>query len=565
MSKPGDASWNSYVEPPLVVDVPDQLQWHDSADVVVVGFGGAGACAAIEARASGAEVLAIDRFEGGGSTAISGGIYYGGGTAIQREAGYDDNAEEMFRYLKMETEGVVSDETLRRFCENSNDNLEWLQSQGVGFNSALYKAKRSYPPEEYYLYFSGNEMVAGYREQARPAPRGHRVHGGGYTGGVLFNALKSSALAKGVRLLSHAPASRLVLDRSGTVIGVEVRRIPPGARAWKTHGWLIRLISSGLNYFEPAIQWAARKAARLERDAGERLLIRARRGVVLSTGSFAMNRPMVRHYAPNYAGAMALGSVACDGAGIRMGQTAGGAIAEMERVSAWRSISPPTAFVKGVVVNQRGERFVSEDCYLGRMGERISVQPERKAWLIVDRPLYGEAWKNTIPTFKPGWLPEWLSYGFSLLVNLLVNTRKGRTLAALADKCGIPVSALQQTVDDYNRGVAQGSDALGKSDEYLDPLVDGPYYAIDISIDSKKYPCPMIPMGGLVVDEQSGHVKREDGSTITGLFAAGRNAVGICSRFYVSGTSIADCVFAGRRAGRSAAAERADSASSIAA
>jgi 3-oxo-5alpha-steroid 4-dehydrogenase len=227
----------------------------------------------------------------------------------------------------------------------------------------------------------------------------------------------------------------------------------------------------------------------------------------------------------------------------------------MERVSAWRSISPPTAFVKGIAVNALGERFVSEDCYLGRMGERISVQPERKAWLIVDRPLYRESWKNIAPTFKPGWVPEWLSYGLTLLINLLTNTRHAKTLAALAVKCGIPPASLESTAAQYNRAVGEGRDELGKSPEYLDRLEDGPFYAIDISIDSKKYPCPSIPMGGLVVDELGGQVKRADGSFIAGLYAAGRNAIGICSRFYVSGTSIADCVFAGRRAGRSAAGQ----------
>ncbi len=38
------------------------------------------------------------------------------------------------------------------------------------------------------------------------------------------------------------------------------------------------------------------------------------------------------------------------------------------------------------------------------------------------------------------------------------------------------------------------------------------------------------------------------------LYAAGRTAVGICSNSYVSGLSLADCVFSGRRAGRHAAA-----------
>lgn len=551
-----DTHWNSYVEPALVVDDPQQLAWAETADVVVVGFGAAGVCAALEAREQGAQVLAVDRFDGGGATAISGGIFYGGGTAIQREAGYEDTPDEMFRYLKMETDGVVSDDTLKRFCDSSNANLQWLQSHGVRFSSTVYKAKRSYPPEEYYLYFSGNELVAGYREKAKPAPRGHRVYGPGYTGGVLFKTLKAAALAKGVRLLTHAPASRLVLDRDGAVLGIEVLRIPEGSREWKRHSRLIRLINAGFNYLEPAIQWARRKAAPIEQRAGQRTLIRARRGVVLSTGSFAMNRPMIQHHAPNYAGAtMALGSVGCDGAGIRMGQTAGGAVAEMERVSAWRSISPPTDFVRGIVINQRGERFVPEDCYLGRMGERISVQPDRKAWLIIDRALYKTGWKAAIPSFKPGWLPEWLSYSVPLMINLLINNKKAHSLDALAVKIGVPIECLRKTIADYHGGVGQGSDPLGKSPEYLYALTRGPFYAIDISLDSKLFPCAIIPMGGLAVDEDSGHVKREDGSRIAGLFAAGRNAVGICSRFYVSGTSIADSVFAGRRAGRSAAAE----------
>ena len=68
------------------------------------------------------------------------------------------------------------------------------------------------------------------------------------------------------------------------------------------------------------------------------------------------------------------------------------------------------------------------------------------------------------------------------------------------------------------------------------------------------FPCASIPMGGLRVDEASGLVSRPDGSLIAGLYAAGRAAVGIPSKFYVSGTAIADCVFSGRRAGRAAAA-----------
>jgi 3-oxo-5alpha-steroid 4-dehydrogenase len=66
----------------------------------------------------------------------------------------------------------------------------------------------------------------------------------------------------------------------------------------------------------------------------------------------------------------------------------------------------------------------------------------------------------------------------------------------------------------------------------------------------------MLTLGGLTVDETTGEVLRADDSPIRGLHAAGRTAVGLCSRSYVSGLSLADCVFSGRRAGRHAAVMR---------
>jgi len=59
-------------------------------------------------------------------------------------------------------------------------------------------------------------------------------------------------------------------------------------------------------------------------------------------------------------------------------------------------------------------------------------------------------------------------------------------------------------------------------------------------------------LGGPVTDAD-GAVLDRAGVPVAGLYAAGRSAVGLCSRSYVSGLSIADCVFSGRRAGRHAA------------
>lgn len=129
---------------PLRVKDAAEVKWSDQADVVVVGFGGAGVSAAVQASDDGASVIALDRFGGGGSTAISGGVMYAGGTRYQREAGFNDTPEEMYKYLAAETH-AVSARTLKRFCDESNENLEWLEGFGVPHGSNAFLDKTSFP------------------------------------------------------------------------------------------------------------------------------------------------------------------------------------------------------------------------------------------------------------------------------------------------------------------------------------------------------------------------------------------------------------------------------------
>jgi len=80
-----------------------------------------------------------------------------------------------------------------------------------------------------------------------------------------------------------------------------------------------------------------------------------------------------------------------------------------------------------------------------------------------------------------------------------------------------------------------------------------PFYALNISADNPTFPCPAITLGGLRIDEHNGQVLGQNAQPIPGLFAAGRAAVGLASNGYVSGLSLADCFWSGRRAGRNAA------------
>jgi 3-oxo-5alpha-steroid 4-dehydrogenase len=519
--------------------------WDDEVDVAVVGFGAAGACAALEAAQNGARVAVLDRFHGGGATAASGAVVYaGGGTPHQRAAGYDDTPEEMLRYLRLEVGDTVSDTTLRRFCEESRSNIAWLEQAGVPFEASLCPFKTSYPTDDYYLYFSGNEQVSRYRAKARPAPRGHRAKGPGISGLALFGALEKAARAQGIVLRTQTEVQRLVRSRTGQITGVEGRSLPPGSWWTSIHGRLSRISAKATTYAPPLTKVLTALLERIMNRHGRPYRLRARKGVILAAGGFAFDREMVAEHAALYLRCLPLGTVGDDGAGIRLGKSAGGATAHLGRVSAWSFYVPPEALMKGVLVNRQGERICNEELYGATQGRMIAAHGG-DAYVVFDSQTRREGLRqlrNQAALFQ-------LLY---MLPAFFLGRRKEPSLAALAAKLGMPVTRLQATMTAYNAAADRGEpDPMGKSPERYVPQNRPPFFAIDCSLDwTKGVPCSAMTLGGLVVDEETGQVLSASGSAIEGLYAAGRNAVGICSQSYVSGLSIADCVFSGRRAGR---------------
>jgi 3-oxo-5alpha-steroid 4-dehydrogenase len=526
--------------------------WDITVDVAVVGFGGAGASAAIEARDKGASVAVIERFNGGGSTHISGGIVYaGGGTAIQAGAGIADTPDNMYNYLVQETGDAVSESTLRRFCADSAATIDWLMRQGVPFQSSLCPFKTSYPSNNYYFYYSGNESFPPYCNTATPAPRGHRAHGRGVSGAALFKPLQESAARKGVQVLTQHRALGLIRNDQGDVVGLQLSKMPAGSMAT----WLHRQIYALLIYlryaamYAPVITWCLRAILeKLEKTYGQALRLRATSGIVISTGGFFYNRGMLEHYAPNYLPGMPLGTIGDDGSGILMGQSVGAGTAHMGNVSAWRFINPPQSFIRGILVDAHGQRICNEMLYGAQLAQHIMDKANGKAWLLLDSSLAKQALGEIGPSRA-----MWFQSAAALLY-LALARNKAPTLELLARKLDIPGAALRETVSQYNQLHENGvPDPMGKPAEYLVALQQGPWYALDCRIDGMVRN-PSITLGGLVVDEASGAVLAPDGSRVQGLYAAGRCAAGIASHSYVSGLSIAECVFSGRRAGGHAAA-----------
>jgi len=532
--------------------------WDIEADVVVVGFGAAGACAALEAVQAGADVVVLDRFAGGGATALSGGVIYaGGGTRQQQAAGVSDSPEAMFAYLSAETGEAVSAATLRKFCDGSAAMLAWLEQHGVPFEGSLCPDKTSYPTNRHYLYYSGSELS--FAAIAPPAPRGHRTRGPGTSGRLLYARLATAVRGSGARLVLQSRVRRLVIDEAGRVTGVEASTLRD-APAWAAtaHRILHRWAGKPYLYAPKAGRVLHRPVGWLERRHGRPLRVRARAGVVLSAGGFVANRAMMREHAPASRGGLPLGTPGDDGSGIRLGTQAGGTTAFLDHVSVWRFLSPPPALIHGILVDRAGQRICDEARYGAAIGGAIVTRHQGRAWLLIDRVTLAQARRQVRASTL--WFQRLQAWYL-----LTAGRRHAPALEALARQAGVDPAGLAATVAAHNAAAAAGrDDPAGKPPDQVRAQDQPPYSLIDCSVRPRvANPAPVLTLGGLVVAEDTGQVRRADGSPVPGLYAAGRSAVGLCSFSYVSGLSLADCVFSGRRAGRHAAASAARGSAAV--
>ncbi len=462
--------------------------WDDEADVVVVGLGIAGTCAALEAVDAGADVIALERSGGGGGTsAQSGGIIYlGGGTPIQEACGFEDTPEDMAAFL-MAACGPGADEAkVRPYCEGSVAHYHWLVDHGLPFKAEFFEERDREPPTDAGLIYSGGEDSWPFAEIARPAPRGHHPQHPDAAGGFIMRCLLDTLATTAARVHTDTRVDRLVVDADGAVVGV------------------------------------------VAVEAGVRRAIRARGGVVLTAGGFIYNPELVRRHVPLAEHCLFyVGTDTDDGSGIRLGQGVGGATRHLDALECSLPLNPPRRISEGILVNGRGERFINEDTYNGRIGLEILLRQDEEAYLVFDEAGYVV---NAVG-MRATWAAE--------------------TIAELEADIGLPAGALAATVERYNEGAARGEDPeFHKVAELVRPL-EPPLGAIDLRVAKAIY--APFTLGGLDTTPDS-EVRHADGGVVPGLYAAGRTTSGIAVHGYVSGISLGDGSFFGRRAGAAAAA-----------
>lgn len=458
--------------------------------VLVVGAGGAGLSAAIEAARAGARVTLVEKSGAiGGASLASGGEFYLSCTDLQRALGFEDTVAGMGGYLTAALGPGADEERIAAYAAGSTEHYRWLCGVGLEFDEAFDDGLAWLPALGAGLFWLG-ENAAPFTDVTTPVPRGHRPKGGHFAGRTVVETLAAAAQELGVEALLETGVRRLLVEH-GRVVGAVVRR--DGADE------------------------------EVRADA-----------VVLATGGFVDNTAMVAEHVPLLVGHGALSNGTDDGSGIVVAAAIGAATRHLDACQTALTAVPRLA-AGGMLVDGEGKRFCNEDGYPGRFSQAAIRRPG-PIWLITD-----EAGLDAV-----GEDDRWgvrVSHG-------------AETVAELETELGLPRGSLQETVEAYNTGAATGQDPLWHKDSrWVRPLTP-PFAAIDPRDGfwgfGSETGLAGFTLGGLVAD-LDGRVRGEDGDVIPGLFAAGRATSSMHGQGYVSGTSLGDATWFGRRAGRAAA------------
>ena len=249
------------------------------------------------------------------------------------------------------------------------------------------------------------------------------------------------------------------------------------------------------------------------------------RFVLLADGGFQASQELFKRYiGPNFDRVFQRGAATGVGAGLRMALKAGAAMKgsgfyghllsrdAFESGNVWPYPQLDMVATAGIVVDGEGRRIADE----GRGGVFLTntlakLSPD-KVFAIIDTAIWEGPGKNDRIPVNPH------------LSNAGGTIHEADNVAALAEKTGIPVAALQKTIDEYNAALKSGAleklpvPRSSKIDPW--PILQGPFRAIPVA------PGITYTMAGIAIDEHA-QVLREDGQPIAGLLAAGATTGGI--------------------------------------
>lgn len=392
-------------------------RWDRETDVVVVGAGGGGLCAAIEAATDKTDVLLLEKMQViGGDTILSGSAVIAAGTTIQKKAGVVDSPDKFFQDAVEDGRkqyGFIKQDTkiLKIGFDKGPELVDWLISLGVPF---LEEPKPFLQPVPRIQY-----VAPGYRKGSP----------------ILVGKLRDAAEKKGVKILLQTKLTELIVDPKGPCSSQRVIGV-------------------------------------VAQDAkGKVMKIKARKGVVLATGGYAKGEDLIKKYHPYLVGLRTLGAPGNTGDGIKAAQAIGanmlveyvGYGVETLFVGTQKGYSAglPLTSAPLIVVKKDGKRFIDETLgYSAVTKDMIGKGIKVACWVFDEN---GRKANEVI--FKP------------IFENDVV--LKFSSLEELASKMGINGSALMETIKNYNADVEKGRDKEFGRTRLFTKIEVAPFYAFE--------------------------------------------------------------------------------------
>lgn len=554
-------------------------------DLLVVGSGAAGLAAAVSAAYLGKRVILVEKDAVlGGATAWSGGWLWAPRNPLARRAGIVEDIEQPRTYLRNELGEHYRAELVDAFLQYCPEMVAFFEQ-----HTALQ-------------FVDGNGIPDMHGNTPGAASGGHQVIAAPYDGREVLDLLPRlrktmrETSFMGMPIMAGADlAAFLNMTRSPKALLHVIRRFTTHLYHLARYGRAMHLVNGvaliarlARSAQDLGVQMMVSTPAQrliiedgnvcgaMVLHAGEEMTIRAK-AVVLAAGGFPNDPERRKAMFPRDASGhdnLALPPASCSGDGLRLGESAGGHVADdLRSPVAWAPVSKvpyadgsvghfPHIIDRGkpgiIGVLQNGKRFVNEAGgyydYVDAMLKAIPEDQQACSWLICDHRFqrrYGLGFARPAP------VPLWPHIRNGYL-------KRGHSLEALAQACGIDPIGLIATVDEFNQHARMGEDPLfgrgstafnRRSGDALHsgpnpcvaPIEHGPFYAVKVQ------PGCFGTFAGLRTD---GHARVLDGTgqPIPGLYAAGTDMASPMGGHYPSGgINLGPALTFGYIAGRHAA------------
>ncbi|MEB5967214.1 FAD-dependent oxidoreductase [Comamonas testosteroni] len=537
-------------------------------DLIVVGSGAGALLGAIRAQEQGLRTLLVEKTElFGGTSALSGGGIWIPVNYDQKNVGIKDDLETAFGYLKRCVRGMATDDRVLAYVETASKMAEYLRKIGIPYR-AMAKYADYYPHIEGSrpggrtmdpVDFNAAKLGLAALETMRPGPPGNQLFGrmsisAFEAHSMLSRELKSRFTILGIMLryfLDYPWRSKTRRDRRMTggqalVAGLLAAANKAGVEMWR-NAPLKELVRAP----------GGRVTAVIVEKDGQRLQIKAGRGVLLGAGGFERNQEMRDQYLnkPTKAEWTATPAGCNTGDAHRAGQAVGAQLALMDwswgvptmdvpKEPAFRGIFVERSLPGCMVVNNRGQRFLNEsgpypEFQQAMLAEHAKGNGGVPAWIVFDASFRAQ---NPMGPLMPGSAVPDSKLRKSWLNNVYW---KGETLEDLARQIGVDAAGLKESARRMSEYARVGKDPdFGRGSNVFDryygdprlvnpnlgPIEKGPFYAMRL------WPGEIGTKGGLLTD-RDGRVLDTQGEIIEGLYCVGNNSASVMGPAYAGAGS----------------------------